>query len=115
MSQDKQTSFEQQMMSAVQKAVLGRLENGDWLMPSYESRVKIPAKLIQEAWEMVDVEGIKKSLAARLQNELADRLVNHMAAEIATDIKQLLGDKETRERIRAVCREHLIHLCKKDV
>lgn len=33
-------------------------------------------------------------IAERLESELADRMVNHMAAELATDIKQILSVRE---------------------
>lgn len=33
--------------------------------------------------------------------------MNHMAAELATDIKQILSVKERREALRALAREHM--------
>ena len=34
-------------------------------------------------------------------------MVNHMAAELATDIKQILSVQERREALRALAREHM--------
>ena len=39
--------------------------------------------------------------------ELAERIVNHMAAEISTDVKQILSVKERREALRALARHHM--------
>ena len=51
--------------------------------------------------------GDKDENATRLEAELADRMVNHMAAELATDIKQILGVKERREMLRGLARDHM--------
>jgi hypothetical protein len=40
-------------------------------------------------------------------SELTERMVNHMAAELATDIKQILAVKERREMLRGLARDHM--------
>ena len=99
--------LEQQIKQAAERAVLKFVSEGQWLMPNYESRLKVPAEWIAECWRMVDSEKLRAQIAARLESELADRMVNHMAAELATDIKQILSVKERREMLRAIAREHM--------
>ncbi|QRF55333.1 hypothetical protein [Variovorax paradoxus] len=101
------SSFEDQVKAAAEKAVLQFVGSGGWLLPNYESRLKIPAEWIADCWRLVDAEALKRQIAARLEAELADRMVNHMAAELATDIKQILGVKERREMLRGLAREHM--------
>jgi hypothetical protein len=96
-----------QITEAANKAVLKFVSDGGWLQPNYESRVKVPAAWIEECWGMVDKKKVQQQLAARIETELADRLVNHIAAEMATDIKQILGIKERREAIRTLARNHI--------
>lgn len=54
-----------------------------------------------------NVDKVRAQFAARLESELADRMVTHMAAELATDIKQILSVKERREMLRALARDHM--------
>ena len=99
--------FEQQVKAAAEKAVLQFLSSGGWLLPNYEGRLKVPAEWVAECWQLVDANKVRAQLAARLESELADRMVNHMAAELATDIKQILSVKERREMLRALARDHM--------
>ena len=101
------TDFDKQVKDAAEKAVLHFVSSGGWLLPNYESRLKVPAEWMAEAWRPVDADKVRAQLAARLESELADRMVNHMAAELATDIKQILSVKERREALRALAREHM--------
>lgn len=104
------SDFEKAISQAAQKSVLKIIGDGNWLQPDYASRFKIPAEMLADVWGMVDIEGLKRKMADRIESELADRIVNHMAAELATDIKQLLSVTERREAIRSVAREHLNHI-----
>lgn len=101
------SDFDKQVKDAAEKAVLHFVGGGGWLLPNYESRLKVPAEWIAEVWRLVDADKVRVQLAARLESELADRMVNHMAAELATDIKQILSVKERREALRALARAHL--------
>lgn len=99
--------FEYAVKVAAEKAVLNFVQGGSWLLPNYESRLKVPAEWIADCWRLVDADKLKAKIAERLESELADRMVNHMAAELATDIKQILSVKERREMLRGLAREHM--------
>ncbi len=101
------TDFEQALKQAAEKSVLKIVAEGQWIQPDYTNRFRIPADFMQGLWGLVDTAKVQAALARRLEDELADRIVNHMAAEIATDIKQILSDKERREQLRALARQHI--------
>lgn len=101
------TDFEQAIKSAAEKSVLRIIADGNWIAPDYANRYKIPADFLADVWKLVDSDKLKDELARRLEAELADRIVNHMAAEIATDVKQILSVKERREALRNVARENM--------
>ena len=109
------SEFENAIAQAAQRAVMKVIQEGSWIAPDYSNRFKLPPEILQQVWEMVDINGLKKKMAERIESELADRIVNHMAAELATDIKQLLSVQERREAIRHVAREHLSHIMKEGV
>ena len=101
------TDFEQAIKTAAEKSVLQILSSGNWIMPDYANRYRIPADFMADVWQLVDPAKIKAQLAERLEAELADRIVNMMAAEIATDVKQILSVKERREALRHFARQHM--------
>lgn len=103
-------SIESQIKEAAERAVLKFVLDGGWLMPNYESRIKVPAEIYAEAWAMVDRDKLRARLAERLENELADRLVNAIATELATDVKQILSVKERREAVRELARKHMVSI-----
>lgn len=112
MSTQPQVPFQQRLHETAEEAVLSFLTNpGNWLMPDYKSRCPIPADWIAAAWALVDREAIQRALAQRIEQELADRIMNHLAAEMATDVKRLLSNEERREALRAVARQHLDAIC----
>jgi hypothetical protein len=101
------TDFEAQVKIAAEKAVLDFISSGGWLLPNYQGRLKVPEEWMAECWRLVDADKVRTQIAARLESELAERMVNHMAAELATDIKQILGVKERREMLRGLARDHM--------
>ena len=101
------SDFELAVKTAAEKAVLKIIGDGSWVMPDYANRVKLPSGFLEEVWKMVDQAKVKEQMTNRIEQELANRVVNAMAAELATDIKQLLSVSERREAIRAIAREHL--------
>lgn len=106
------SDFQQQVQQASERAVLKFIGDGAWLLPNHEARLKIPQEWIAECWRLVDADKLRTHIAARLEAELADRILNHMAAELATDIKQILSVKERREALRSVVRDNLDKLTK---
>jgi hypothetical protein len=104
------TDFEMAVKTAAEKSVLKIISDGQWVAPDYANRFKLPADFVADVWKLVDADGLKRALATRLEAELADRIVTHMAAEISTDIKQLLSVKERREELRAMARKYIDEL-----
>lgn len=99
--------LEQKIKEAAEAAVLKFIRGEKWFDLDYQNRFKIPAEWLKEAWQMVDRQAMQKKLAERIETELVDRMVNHIAAELATDIKQILSVQERREMIRAIARDHM--------
>lgn len=102
--------FEEAVKASAEKAVLKIVGDGSWIAPDYGNRFKIPAEWVQSIWALVDRDRLRLRLVERIEAELADRLVNAIAAEMVTDIKQILSVKERREAIRALARAHLLEI-----
>jgi predicted transcriptional regulator len=100
-------SLEDRVKQHAENAVVEFISSSGWLQPDYNKRITVPADILESAWKLVDRDMIIAQLKERIERELADRLINHIAAEMATDVKQLLGVPERREAIRALARTHL--------
>lgn len=106
------SDFESRVKEAAENSLLRLLENpNNWHVQPADKHIKVPPGLMNEVWQMVDFQKVKAAMADLIQQQLAERIVNHMAAEIANDIKKVLSDPERREAIRAVCRENIDRLC----
>jgi len=100
-------TFGDKCRALAEKGILRILSDGAWVQPNYAGRIQLPKELMEEVWGMVDKKALKKKLVGRIEQELADRIVNAIAAELATDIKQILSVPERREAIRSLAREHM--------
>ncbi len=68
------TDFEQAVKAAAEKAVLKFVQEGQWLQPNYESRLKVPAEWVAECWQLVDRDKLKQKIAERLEIRKTRRL-----------------------------------------
>lgn len=109
----KPVSLEQRIKFHAEKFVLEFIGSSGWLQPDYSKRITVPAEFLEKAYALVDRDALTKKLAERIESELADRLINAIAAEMATDIKQILSVPERREAIRQLARDHMSAIMKK--
>ena len=104
------SDFSEKIQHQAEKSILSLITSGQWINLNYQDRVKLPVDFMEKVWQLVDQEKIMEQLACRLEEELANRIVNHMAAELATDIKQILSVSERREACRALARNHMVEI-----
>jgi hypothetical protein len=103
-------NIEERIKEAAERSILKVIADGSWVVPDYAHRIQLPRDLMNEVWQMVDLSTVKRLLKSRIEQELADRIVNAIAAELSTDIKQVLSVAERREAIRAIAREHMVSI-----
>lgn len=106
------SSFEKAIHDHAEKALLKMIGDGQFIMPDYKNRVPIPESFMRDVWAMLDKEKIKAKMAEKLHDVVVDHIMNKLAQEIATDIKQILSVQERREAIRAIAREHVESITK---
>lgn len=100
-------SIEEMIMEVARKALMKTILDGQWIAPDYAHRFKVPPEFLASIWERVDKDRLRDAMVRRIEAELADRIVNQMAAEIGTDVKQILSVQERREALRALARQHM--------
>lgn len=104
-------TFQERMIQAAENALIKSIGEGSWIGTDYSQRIKIDGALMSEVYEAIDREKIKKALGKRIEEELAERIMNHLAAEMATDVKTILSNQDRREALRAVARQHIDAIC----
>lgn len=92
---------------AAEKAVLRYLEDGKWIAPDYSNSFKLPQDMLLEIWAMVDIDKVKAAMVARIETELADRVIYSIAAEISEDIKKIMSTQKKRDAIRSFVKANL--------
>ena len=100
-------NIEEAIKDAAERSILRIILEGGWIAPDYANRFKIPPEFLASVWQSIDENKLREAICRRLEVELAERIVNHMAAEISTDVKQILSVKERREALRALARQHM--------
>ena len=99
-----QQTFEQEIQQAVQQSVLKMVREGQLVVPDYAARAKVPAAKVQELYDSVDWANVRRLVIAEVERAVADKILNQMATEMATDVKQILSNKELREEVRGFIR-----------
>ena len=99
--------LEKRLLELMVRQLEQSIHKADLVQIRYDDRFKLPSDFIARAWALVDQDALLASLSKRLEAELVDRLVNQMAAEMATDIKQILSVQERREAVRSVVRDNI--------
>lgn len=108
------SSFEKAIHDHAEKALLKMIGEGQFIMPDYRNRVPIPESFMRDVWNMLDLNVIKAKMADKLHDVVVDHVMNKLAQEIATDVKQVLSVTERREAIRAIARQHIDSIAKLD-
>jgi hypothetical protein len=101
------TKLEDKIKAAAEGAIVESITKGGWIVSDYANRISIPKDIMSEVWAMVDRDKLKANLKERVERDLADRIVNQLAAEMATDVKKILSVPERREALRALARDHI--------
>lgn len=105
-------SFEQQLVEAVQQSVLKMVRDNALVVPDYAQRAKVPHAKVQALYDSVDWDRVNELCLSRIEERCADHLLNAMATEMATDVKQVLSNKELREEVRSFIRGGINRIAK---
>jgi hypothetical protein len=94
-------------MRAMEDSLVAMIRKGDWLQPDYNSRMKLDMSLVRWLYEQVDRERVKARVLDKIEDHIADKMLASIATELATDVKQVMSNRELREEFRALVREHV--------
>lgn len=100
-------SFEKSIVKAVQESIIKKLSSDSLFEINYQDRVKIGSDKIREVYSSVDWNKIMGIVREKIELHIADKIINNLATELGTDIKQIMCNTELREDIRATLREKI--------
>lgn len=104
---DQTQDLAERMRVAVEDSIIAALRKGDWLYMSHDSRINFDRALVRQVYERIDKARVVEAVTERAQQHMADVIYNSLATEIATDVKQILSNKELREDVRSMIRERI--------
>lgn len=93
-------NFEEKFNDLIQKKIINDISKQDFIKINYDDRYKVPYEVLKECYEKIDIEKVKERIISRLEEEMADKIVNKMVTEFSNDIKQIMCNRELREDLR---------------
>ena len=93
-------TFEERLVQEIQNSVLSSIKNQDLIMPSYESRRKLPQHYLDDLWASIDWDNVIKTVKPEMEKRICNAIVGNMESEIKTDIKKLMSIEGVREKLR---------------
>lgn len=99
--------FGARAMQAMEDSLVAMIRKGDWIQPDYNSRMKLDMSLVRWLYDSVDKERVKARVLTVMEDHIADKMLASIATELATDVKQVMSNKELREEFRALVRERV--------
>lgn len=101
-------TFDEQLMQSVQHAVLDQVRKGEWVkLPRWESALPIDVSTLRSLLTRVDMARVQELVVPKIEQMVADAMIQSVATEIATDVKKIMSNQEIREDLRATIREKL--------
>lgn len=100
-------SFEQRLLASVEDSLIKLVQDGGFITATYENRLKVDPTIMREIYERIDLKRVVVLAAERAEERMADTVFNALAQELASDVKQILSNKELREECRALIRDKM--------
>lgn len=102
------SEFGREAIESMQIALVEYLRKGEWFHGvNYEQRVKIGQGVLRALYGQLDMDRVMSLVKDRVEQRLADSIMNAMATETATDIKQIMCNTELREDLRSYLRSRM--------
>jgi hypothetical protein len=95
------------MVEAAQESIIKLLESGDWLKVSWDDKLKISATELRAIFNKVDMNRVHERVLAKVEERIANAIIENMATEIGTDVKKIFCNTELREDLRSIIREKI--------
>lgn len=102
--EDSMSQFEEDIQLAVRNTILKIIKKGDWIGIDRYNPIKIGVDHLKRVYNAVDWTLVDYLVTAKVEQIIADKIVNSMTKEITNDVKQILCDRVLREELRSLLR-----------
>lgn len=100
-------NFAEQVRRAAEESIVKTLKSGDWLKVGFGDRMTVTPGNLREVYQSVDMVRVGEILKVKIEQKVADAILNNLATEVATDVKKIMSNTELREDCRAVIRDKI--------
>jgi hypothetical protein len=94
----------ERIVQAMEDSLVAMIRKGDWILPAYESRIKVNMSTLRIVYDGIDMNRVLRLVQGKVEEHVADKILASLATELATDVKQVMTNRELREDVRAVIR-----------
>lgn len=99
-------NFEEKLINAFEKKILNEIESGYNISVGC-TRYSLPDEVIQEVYQNVDMNKVKKLLIEHIEEIIAQQIINSMMTEIKNDVKKIVATKQIREDMQYYLRKQM--------
>ena len=97
-------TIEELALASVKKGLIKMLNSQDIFRVDYSNRIDV-APLINKAYRSIDQDRLTTLITDKLEEVIAEKVVNKMVTEMGTDIKKLLANATVRDDFRFLLRK----------
>lgn len=102
------SNFYDDLMKTVQNSILNQARKAEFIDTGYGgTKLKLPPEFLLECYRRINMDALQDKIVARLEQEVADKIVNKMITEFSNDIKQIMSNVELREELRGILRDRI--------
>lgn len=97
----------ERLVSAFEDALVKMVATGEFMRQDYSAKIPLEIGTLRSIYAKVDINRVTARVLENVEIRMADQILNSMATELATDVKQVLSNKELREDIRSMIRDKI--------
>lgn len=97
-------TFEERLADAIKEAIIRDIDRYHTVQ---FTKFIVPNDVIEDIYNNVDMEKIKKYMAENIEQLIAKKIVNSMMTEIASDVRQIIATKSIREDMQYYLRQKM--------
>jgi hypothetical protein len=105
-SEEENRMDENRILQEIENAVVAAIRKGDMFRFNYDERINI-MPLAKSVFEKLDMKRVESLITARMEEVVAEKVVNKFVTEMGTDMKKLMENATIREDIRFYMRKNI--------
>lgn len=100
-------NFGEAILQAAQSAITKFFAAGEWFRIDWGKQLVIDSKDLRQVFNYVDMGRVRELVLGKVEQKIADAIIQSMTTELNNDIKQIMCNPELREDLRNTIRTRI--------